>query len=126
MIILRNTPKFSTFINVKPDKFITMRNFLEKNMPGTLEFFQGFFGAMSNKTGSQSVRKWLAVGVYWIIFVITLRYTDKSNLIAVLTIHSSTFLSLVITYSVSTHKTKVLESKANPPKSGDKAEDLTT
>lgn len=86
-----------------------MRKWLEKNMPGTWKFFADFFGGLNNKPGGHSLRKLLAVGFFWLTAALCIRYTDNSNLVAIITILCSMITSLVITYSVSNYREKKLE-----------------
>lgn len=59
------------------------------------EFAQGFLKAMDNRFLGHSLKKWLAVGIYWLIVVLCLRYTDASNLEVVLGILSGLMLTLM-------------------------------
>jgi hypothetical protein len=86
-----------------------MRKWLEKNMPGTWKFFADFFGGLNNKPGGHSLRKLLAVGFFWLTALLCIRYTDSTNLVAVVTILCGMITSLVVTYSVSNYKEKKLE-----------------
>lgn len=73
------------------------------------KFIKDFLLAMSNNPDGQSLRKWLAVGCFWIMAMVVIRYTDKDNLISVITILSSLITALVITYTTG----NVMEKKIN-------------
>lgn len=96
-----------------------MRKWLEKNAPGSWKFFSDFFDALNNKPGGHSLRKWLAVGFFWLTATLCIRYTDATNVIAVITILCSMITSLVITYSVSNYKEKQIETPSTPQPAAD-------
>lgn len=72
---------------------------LKVKLPGTFKFLTDFFDAMNNKKSGHSLRKWLAVGFYWIMATLSFRYTDATNLVPVLGIHAGLITALVITYT---------------------------
>lgn len=72
---------------------------LKELMPGTFNFFGDFFEAMNNKKSGHSLRKWLAVGFYWLMFFLSLKFTTEDNLTAVLAIHAGMITALIITYT---------------------------
>jgi hypothetical protein len=88
-------------------KIDTMRDWFKKNMPGIYKFITDFLSGLSNKPGGHSLRKLLAVGFFWLTAILCIRYTDVTNLIAVITILCSMITSLIITYSVSNYKEQV-------------------
>lgn len=90
-----------------------MKQILEKYAPGTYKFFSDFFEAMTNKKSGHSLRKWLAVGYYWIMFKLSMQYTSAENLSAVLTIHAGMVTALVITYTAGNIQEKKLDNN-NP------------
>lgn len=91
-----------------------MRQLLEKYAPGTFKFFSDFFEAMTNKKSGHSLRKWLAVGYYWIMWVLSVRYTTPENLSAVLTINAGMVTALVITYTAGNIQEKKIDASNNP------------
>jgi hypothetical protein len=88
-------------------------DFLKKNFPGTWNFFLDFFEAMNNKKSGHSLRKWLAVGFFWIMADLSIQYTTSDNLAVVLGIHAGMITSLIITYSVANHAEKKLNSNTS-------------
>lgn len=76
-----------------------MRKTLKKYVPGTFKFLTEFFEAMNNRKGGHSLRKWLAVGFYWLMWLLSLEFTTPENLVAVLTIHAGMITALIITYT---------------------------
>lgn len=91
-----------------------MTDWLKKNFPGTFKFLADFFRAMDNGKGGSSLRKWLAVGFFWLTVKVTLQYTDKDNLVVVLGILTGMITALVITYSVANIKEKGMEQSKSP------------
>jgi hypothetical protein len=91
-------------------------NFLKKYFPGTARFSEGFFNAMDNNSGpySQSLRKWLAVGFFWLCASLAFKYTDKDNLSVVLGIFTAMITSLVITYTVGNISEKKIDNNPKP------------
>lgn len=85
-------------------------DFLKKHFSGTWKFFGDFFEAMNNKKSGHSLRKWLAVGFFWLMATVCLRYTTSENLDVVLTILAGMITSLVITYSVGNYAHQKLKS----------------
>lgn len=73
----------------------------------TISFIQDFLRALDNRPGGHSMRKWLAVGFFWLTAVVTLRYTDSNNVTVVLGILTGMITALVITYTVGNSKSKV-------------------
>lgn len=90
-----------------------MRQLLEKYTPGTFKFFSDFFEAMTNKKSGHSLRKWLAVGYYWITWILSIRYTTPENLSAVLTINAGMVTALVITYTAGNIQEKKIDASNN-------------
>lgn len=90
--------------------------FLKQYFPGIHRFIAGFFNAMDNESGahSQSLRKWLAVGFFWLLCVIVIRYTDATNIIAMATILTSMITALVITYTVGNIKERKIDTTDKP------------
>jgi hypothetical protein len=83
-------------------------------LPGTFKFITDFFDAMNNKKSGHSLRKWLAVGFYWIMLTLSLRYTDQANLVPVLGIHGGLITALVITYTAGNIQEKKIDSSSEP------------
>lgn len=88
-----------------------MATFLQKNFPGLVQFLRSFFNAMDNRTEGHSLRKWLAVGFFWLTSVLCLRFTDKDNLVIIIGILTGMIVTLVITYSVTNLKDKKLDAQ---------------
>ena len=78
----------------------------KKNMPGAWNFFVEFFEAMNTRNTGQSLRKWLAVGFFWNMYLLTMKFGTKDNVVAILGIDAGMITALVITYSVTSHKAK--------------------
>lgn len=89
---------------------------IKTKLPGTWSFFTDFFDAMNNRKSGHSLRKWLAVGFYWLMFLLSLRYTTTENLVAVLGIHAGMITALIITYTSGNIKERKLESNLSNPK----------
>lgn len=87
----------------------SIKNIESKNY----KFFNNFLDAMANTKSGHSLRKWLAVGFYWIMFILSFKYTDGHNLIAVLTIHASMITALIITYTAGNIQDNKLKSTVN-------------
>lgn len=68
-------------------------------------FGNNFLGSLRDKPGSMSLKKLMAIGVFWVYAVTSIRFTDKSNLASTLIIHSSLITALIITHAVSKSKT---------------------
>lgn len=83
----------------------------KKYFPDTYEFIRNFFKALNNKNEGHSLRKWLAVGFFWLTAVVVLRFTDASNLVAVISVLSGMITTLIVTYSVSNYKEKQIKNK---------------
>lgn len=76
-----------------------MNKWFKNKLPGTHNFLIDFFEAMNNKNSGHSLRKWLAVGFFWLMAEVTLRYTTDQNVTAVLTILAGMITALIITYT---------------------------
>ena len=72
------------------------------------KFLFDFLGAMNNKDSGHSLRKWLAVGFYWIMWLLSLEYTTPENLVPVLAIHAGMITALIITYTAGNIQEKKL------------------
>lgn len=92
-----------------------MRDFLNKFFPGTFNFISNFFEALSNNKSGHSLRKWLAVGFWWIMFILSMKYTTTENLIPVLTIHSGMITALIITYTAGNIQEKKIDNLLKKP-----------
>lgn len=88
-----------------------MITYIKKTFPGTWKFLADFFEALTNKKSGHSLRKWLAVGFFWLTADVTIRYTNESNLAMVLGILTGMITALVITYTVGNHQ----DQKLNKP-----------
>jgi hypothetical protein len=91
-----------------------MINLVRKYMPTVYTFLKGFFGATDNKPGGQSLRKWLAIGFFWLTASLSIEYTDKDNLVSVITVHAGMITALIITYTAGNIQEKKLD-KPLPP-----------
>lgn len=83
-------------------------------MPTIYTFLKGFFGATDNKPGGQSLRKWLAIGFFWLTSTLCAEYTDKDNLVSVITVLTAMITALIITYTAGNIQEKKID-KATPP-----------
>ncbi len=79
---------------------LNISKWFKKNMPDTYMFFKSFFLALNNKPEGHSLKKWLAVGFFWLVAVCVFRYTDKDNVEGVLIILTSMITALIITNTV--------------------------
>lgn len=91
-----------------------MINLIRKYVPTLYTFLKGFFGATDNKPGGQSLRKWLAIGFFWLTASLSVKYTDKDNLVSVITVHTAMITALIITYSASNYQEKKLDKTTTP------------
>lgn len=91
-----------------------MISLIKKLCPGTFKFLSDFFKAMSTENGGHSLRKWLAVGFFWLVSVCVFRYTNTDNVVLVLAALTAMITALVITYSVSNHQANKLEANKPP------------
>jgi hypothetical protein len=92
-----------------------MIKWIKKTFPGLWGFLSDFFEAMNNKKSGHSLRKWLAVGFWWIMAILSFEFTTSENLVVVLGIHGGMLTSLIITYSVTGHATDKLNKSPNTP-----------
>lgn len=76
-----------------------MSKLFKNNLPGTYNFISDFFEAMNNKATGHSLRKWLAVGFFWLMAEVILRYANEENVIAVLGVLAGMITALIITYT---------------------------
>jgi len=83
-----------------------MIDWIKKTFPDSYEFIRNFFKALNNRPGGHSLRKWLAIGVFWILGEICIRYTDSSNAVSMATVLSSLITTLMITNTVGNHYDK--------------------
>lgn len=86
-----------------------MRTWIKENIPGTWSFFHDMARAMDNRKGGHSLRKWLAVGFYWLMWLLSVRFTTEDNLVVVLGIHAGMITTLIITYSAANVAEKKLD-----------------
>lgn len=87
---------------------------IRQYFPKTFDFFSDFFEAMNNKPTGHSLRKWLAVGFYWIMFKISLDFTTAENIVLVLGVHGGMVTTLIITYTVGNNADQKLKQKQQP------------
>ena len=83
-------------------------------MPTLYTFLKGFFGATDNKPGGQSLRKWLAIGFFWLTASLSVEYTDKDNLVSVITVHTAKITALMITNTAGNYYDKKLDKSPTP------------
>jgi hypothetical protein len=88
-----------------------MINLIRKYIPTVYAFLKGFFGATDNKPGGQSLRKWLAIGFFWLTASLSVEYTDKDNLVSVIVVLTSMITALIITYTTGNIQEKKLDKK---------------
>jgi hypothetical protein len=86
-----------------------MISWIKKTFPDTYEFIRNFFKALNNKAGGHSLRKWLSIGVFWVLSVICIRYTDVNNAVSMATVLAGLIVSLIVTNTVGNHYDKKLE-----------------
>lgn len=86
-----------------------MIQWFKKTFPDTYEFIRNFFKALNNKSEGHSLRKWLAIGFFWLIGATVLKYTDTNNLVSVITVLSGMITTLIVTYTVGNYQEKKLE-----------------
>lgn len=77
-------------------------------------FFQNISRSLDNFAGGYSLRKLLAVGFFGLAAYVTIRYTDKDNMVAVLTILTGMVTALAVTYTVGNHHEKKLNQPTPP------------
>jgi hypothetical protein len=58
-------------------------------------FVDGFLNGMTNERGGHSMKKWLAVGFFWLIFCLCMKFTDASNLSIIVGILIGAVLTLM-------------------------------
>ena len=68
-------------------------------MEALKKFGTDFINALTNEKGGHSLRKLLAVGCFWVMTVVTFKYTSEANIEVVLGIYSALITALVITYT---------------------------
>lgn len=76
-----------------------------------------FVKGLDNNAGGMSLRKLLAVGFFWLTCALCIRYTDKDNVVAIVTILTSMITALIITYTVGNIKEKGMEQNGKAPDS---------
>lgn len=92
-----------------------MIEWIKKTFPDSYEFIRNFFKALNNKSEGHSLRKWLAIGFFWIISEAVLRYTDENNLVSVITVLSGMITTLIVTYTIGNYQEKKLNTPPPPP-----------
>ena len=86
-------------------------------------FVSNFIAAMDNTALGHSLKKWLAVGTFWLLTYVTAKFTNKDNLAVVLGILSGLITALmgINTYANLANKdttntvTEVQNNLENPP-----------
>jgi len=96
-----------------------MIKWIKETFPDSYEFIRNFFKALNNKPGGHSLRKWLSIGIFWVIAEIAIRYTDVNNAVSMVTVLSALITSLVITNTVGNHYDKKVENSGETQATGD-------
>ena len=73
------------------------------------EFIKSFFKSMENSPEGHSLRKWLAVGCFWLIAAVTIMNTTSENLEWVLFILCSAMLAFTGLYTWGNIKEKQIK-----------------
>jgi len=97
----------------------TIGNYFKQTFPGIYKFLTDFFEAMNNKQTGHSLRKWLAVGFYWIMFKISMQFTTPENVVMVLGVHGGMVTALIITYTVGNNAQQKIEKGITKPENTD-------
>lgn len=92
-----------------------MITWFKKTFPDSYEFIRNFFKALNNKSEGHSLRKWLAIGFFWIISECVLRFTSEDNVVSVITVLSGMITTLIVTYTVGNYQEKKLTTPPVPP-----------
>jgi len=74
-----------------------------------VNFTDKFLGAMGNTPGSFSLRKWLSVGLFWLVSYVTIKNTNEQNIEMVLTILTPCMVTMAGIYSYFNNKDKKLD-----------------
>jgi len=77
------------------------------------KFINDFLVAMDNSKNGHSLKKWLAVGFFWIIAKVTIENTNEHNLLEVIIALSTTLLTLAGIYTMYDFKNKKLDAQVN-------------
>jgi len=98
----------------------TFSGWMATNMPDSYGFVRNFFKALNNKPGGHSLRKWLSIGVFWVLAEVAIRFTDNNNAVTMATVLSGLIVSLVVTNTVGNHYDKKVERAESliPPDDG--------
>lgn len=94
---------------------LNISKWFKENMPDTYTFFKSFFLALNNRSEGHSLKKWLAVGFFWLCAVCVFRFTDKDNVEGVLVILTSMITALVITNTVQVTKMNTKKDEVKDP-----------
>jgi hypothetical protein len=73
-----------------------------------------FLNSMNNKKEGQSLRKWLAVGIFWVMALVIYKFTNHDNLVSVITVLSSLITALIVTYTVGNNWEQKINKDTNP------------
>lgn len=98
----------------------TVSEWLKQNTPDTYEFVRNFFKALNNKSEGHSLRKWLAIGIFWILSEVCIRFTDPNNAVAMATVLAGLITTLMAINTVGNHYDKKIEKPTSltPPDDG--------
>lgn len=86
---------------------------LKKKIPSVYNFIMNFFGALNNKKEGHSLKKWLAIGFFWLSAVCVYEYTNADNVSTVLAILTAMITTLIITNSASNYANDKLDKLPN-------------
>lgn len=79
-------------------------------------FIKNFLSGLNNSRLGHSLKKWLAVGTFWLMFIVVLKYTTSENLFEIV----GTLATLIVTLmGVNVYDKKInstpKEDPNNPP-----------
>jgi hypothetical protein len=86
------------------------------------KFVHDFLAGMSNERGGHSMKKWLAVGFFWLTCIICIRFTTDSNVTYVIGILTATILALMGINQLGKQSMKKLDGD-DEPKDENKSEE---
>lgn len=75
----------------------------KKHFPGIWNYVAEFFDSMNTRKSGQSLRKWLAVGFFWLMTKLAIEHTTNESLVPVLTVLAGMITALIITYSITSN-----------------------
>jgi hypothetical protein len=57
------------------------------------DFIKNFFGGLNNSRLGHSLKKWLAIGTFWLMSIVVIKYTTSENLFEIV----GTLATLIVT-----------------------------